>query len=147
GWDRRANRYDLHPIVRGVVWNDAGAGDQAAIAERMRAHFEPMPTLDWETVERLDDLTPAIELCVSLIRLKRFDDAFLVFRDRLSAATLYRLGATRQRVELLEMLFPDGLEQPPRLQGLRDQNFVVYSIAVGYLLSGQPGRAVPYFAT
>ncbi len=21
GWDRRANRYDLHPIVRGVAWN------------------------------------------------------------------------------------------------------------------------------
>ena len=28
GWDRRANRYDLHPIVRGVAWNglDAGRG-------------------------------------------------------------------------------------------------------------------------
>ena len=43
GWDRRANRYDLHPIVRGVVWSGAGEGDRQAIAERMRAHFEPMP--------------------------------------------------------------------------------------------------------
>ncbi|HEY6409171.1 MAG TPA: hypothetical protein VIY29_17050, partial [Ktedonobacteraceae bacterium] len=27
GWDRRANRYDLHPIVRGVTWT--GVGNQA----------------------------------------------------------------------------------------------------------------------
>ena len=56
------------------------------MAERMRAHFEPMPRDRSEKVERLDDLTPAIELYVSLIRLGRFDDAFGVFIDRLARA-------------------------------------------------------------
>ena len=132
GWDRRANRYDLHPIVRGVVWSGAGEGDRQAIAERMRAHFEPMPAMEWEKVERLEDLTPAIELYVSLIRLGRFDEAFDVFRDRLDDAMLYRLSASRQRVELLEMLFPDGVEQPPRLQRPTDQSYALNAIALGY---------------
>jgi tetratricopeptide (TPR) repeat protein len=145
GWDRRANRYDLHPIVRGVVWTGAAEGDRQAIAERMRAHFEPMPALEWDNVERLDDLTPAIELYVSLIRLGLFDEALEVFRDRLEDATLYRLSASRQRVELLEMLFTDGVEQPPRLREPRDQGFALNAIALGLDGSGQPGRALPCY--
>ena len=31
GWDREANRYDAHPIVRGVVWQLTDAKDQRAI--------------------------------------------------------------------------------------------------------------------
>ena len=142
GWDRRANRYDMHPIVRGVVWSDASESDRQAIAERMRAHFEPMPALEWEQVERLDDLTPAIELYVSLIRLGRFDDAFGVFGDRLQHAMLWRLSASRQRVELLEMLFPDGVDQPPRLRRPRNQSGVIHAIALGYVACGQPSQGV-----
>jgi tetratricopeptide (TPR) repeat protein len=145
GWDRRANRYDLHPIIRGVVWSGAAEGDRRVIAERMRAHFAPMPTLEWEKVERLDDLTPAIELYVSLIRLWRFDEAFSVFQHRLSRATLHRLSASRQRVELLEMLFTRGTELPPRLQLPLDQSYALNAIAQGYQFSGQPGRALPCF--
>jgi hypothetical protein len=143
GWDRRANRYDLHPIVRGVVWSGAGEGDRQAIAERMRAHFEPMPALDWQNVERLDELTPAIELYVSLIRLGRYDDAWAVFVHRLDDATLYRLVASRQRVQLLAMLFPDGIEQEPRLR--IGQEPALVGIATSYLLSGQPGRALEFY--
>src|SRR5262249_52167055 len=61
GWDRRNNRYDLHPVVRGVVWSGAPDRDRTMIAERMRAHFDAIPAIDWQ---RLDDLAPAIELFV-----------------------------------------------------------------------------------
>ena len=63
----------------------------------------------------MEDLTAAIELYNTLIGLGRYDDAYVVFRDRLDDATLYRLSASRLRVELLEVLFPDGPSQPPRL--------------------------------
>jgi tetratricopeptide (TPR) repeat protein len=132
----------MDPIVRGVLWSGAGEGDRQAIAERMRAHFEPMPAMEWKNVERLEDLTPAIELYVSLIRLGRFDEAFQVFRDRLSGATPYRLSASRQRVELLEMLFPDGVEHAPHLQRPGDQGDALNRIALSLEFAGQPGRAV-----
>ena len=66
-------------------------------------------------VESLEDLTPGIELFHTLIGLERYEDAFVVFRDHLSNATLYRLSANRQRAELLERLFPDGVDTLPRL--------------------------------
>jgi tetratricopeptide (TPR) repeat protein len=145
GWDRRANRYDLHPIVRGVVWSGAGDQDKQAIAERMRAHFEPLAVPEWERVQRLEDLTPGIELFVSLIRLGKFLDAVHVFNDRLSDALLWRLSAARQRIELVEMLFPNGLDQPPLLDSPRAQSYALNALAQGYLYDGQVDRAAACF--
>ena len=144
GWDRRANRYDLHPIVRGVTW--AGVGNQArqGIYQTLSTHFESLPMIDrnnWQKVESLEDLTPAIELFNTLIGLGRYDDAGDLYYERLEYALLYRLGASRQRVELLEMLFPDGLDQLPRLSKPDDQAYVLSSLALSVRASGQPGHA------
>ena len=81
----------------------------------------------------------------TLIGLGRYDDAEILFYERLSKATLWRLSASRQRVELLEMLFPDGLEQLPRLSSLQAQAYTLNTLALGYQYSGQPGRAAPLF--
>jgi tetratricopeptide (TPR) repeat protein len=147
GWDRRANRYDLHPIVRGVVWSGASEDDRLGIAERMRAHFKPMPAKHptFVKVMPLDDFTPAIELYVSLIRLRRFDEAFDLFSPHVETPTLFWFGAARQRVELLEMLFPDGIEQAPRLQRPQAQAAALDLMGLGLTDGGQPGRALSYY--
>ena len=63
GWDQRANRYDLHPIVRGVTWSGLGDDAKADIYGTLQVHFEAMPKVaDYTKVESLEDLTPAIEL-------------------------------------------------------------------------------------
>lgn len=144
GWDQRANRYDLHPIVRGVTWSGLGDDVKADICDTMRFHFEAMPTIDdYTQVESLEDLTPAIELYNTLIGLGRYDDAFVVFRDRLDSATLWRLSAGRQRVEMLERLFPDGMDTLPGLSQPEMKGYTLNALAQGYQLSGQPGPAVP----
>src|SRR5262249_38889048 len=71
GWDRTANRYDAHPIVRGVVWSYASAEDRRAVYSALEAYFEPMATPAWRNVETLADLTPAIERYYTLIGLSR----------------------------------------------------------------------------
>jgi hypothetical protein len=60
GWDREANRYDAHPIVRGVVWQLTDAKDQRAIYTALDAHFELMAIPAREKIETLADLTTAI---------------------------------------------------------------------------------------
>ena len=145
GWDRRANRYDLHPIVRGVVWSGVSQVSRHRVYVVLQAYLEPLPTVDWEQVSSLEELTPAIELYNTLIGLGRYEDAFVVFDERLSDATLYRLSASRLRVELLEALFPDGLGQPPRLGGLGRQMYALASLALSYQFSGRPGAAIPLF--
>jgi tetratricopeptide (TPR) repeat protein len=144
GWDKRANRYDLHPLVRGLVWSGLGDDTRRGVYTRLHAHFEAVPMIDdYLKVNNLEDLTPAIEFYNALIGLGRYDDACDLFQKRLSRATFYRLCASRQLVELIEMLFPDGLEQLPRLSEQGQQAFTLGTLAGGYHFSGQPGRAVP----
>ncbi|HEX8921211.1 MAG TPA: hypothetical protein VF766_07015, partial [Pyrinomonadaceae bacterium] len=142
GWDKRANRYDLHPIVRGVVWSGLGEDTRRGVYTSLHTHFEALPKIDdYLKVNSLEDLTPAIELYNTLVGLGRYDDAGRLFSERLSQATLYRLSANRQQVELLEMLFPDGLDQLPRVREKNYQAYLLNALALAYKLSGQPGRA------
>jgi len=144
GWDRRANRYDLHPMVRGVVWSGVDQSGRQDVYAALQAYFEPLPTVEWRKVEDLDDLTPAIELYNTLIGLEQYDGAYRVFYDRIGRSTLYRLGAARLRVELLEALFPDGLDQPPRLSFPPHRAYTLVALAQGYVFSGKPGAAMPF---
>jgi tetratricopeptide (TPR) repeat protein len=145
GWDREANRYDAHPIVRGVVWQLANAKDQRAVYTALEAHFEPMGTPEWNKVETLADLTPAIERYHTLVGLRRYDDAFALFRDRLNDATLYRLAAHRERIEWLERLFPDGVDRLPAVTSGDAEASVLNALAASYRSSGQPGRSAPLY--
>lgn len=145
GWDREANRYDAHPIVRGVVWHLTGANDQRAVYAALDAHFEPMAVPEWEEVETLADLTPAIERYNTLVGLGRYDDALALFRDRLEYATLYRLAAHRERIAWLERMFPDGETSIRALADDRDQSLALNALALSYEFSGQPGRAAPLY--
>ena len=146
GWDKRSNRYDEHPIVRGVVWNGLSDDMRRGVYTNLHIHFEALPKInDYLQVESLEDLTPAIELYNTLIGLDLYDNAFIVFRDSIAGAPLYRLCASREQVELLDMLFPDGLDQLPRLTGPDTQAYTFNTLALGYGISGQPGLAVPLF--
>ena len=146
GWDRRANRYDLHPIVRGVVWAALADSARQEVYSQLYGYFDAAPRPpDWKQVETLEDLTPAIELYHSLIGLERYDDALAVFRNHLEKATLYRLSASRQRVEWLERFFPDGWQSLPRLSSPRHRSFTLNSLAQAYRLSGEPARATLLF--
>ncbi len=100
GWDRRANRYDLHPIVRGVTWAGLGQQTQHGIYERLHTHFASLPSIDDGQVERLEDLTATIELYQTLVGLGRYDEAYELIADRLGEALVFTLGAGRQLTEL-----------------------------------------------
>ena len=144
GWDKRGNRYDLHPIVRGVVWSGLSDDMRRGVYTALRAHFEELPKIeDYLQVESLEDLTPAIELYNTLIGLGRYDDAYFVFQNSISDATFHRLSASRQQVELLEMLFPNGLDQLPCLSDPSAQAFTLIALALGYQDSGRPRHAIP----
>jgi hypothetical protein len=146
GWDKQSNRYDLHPIVRGVVWQALDGQSRKGIYTDLRTYFDAVPRPpNYLEVKSIEDLTPAIELYQSLIGLERYQDAFDLFRVHLDKATLWRLSASRQRAELLERLFPNGIESPARLQTAREQTYTLNSLALTYQFRGEPGRAVPIF--
>jgi hypothetical protein len=142
GWDRRANRYDLHPIVRGVIWQGLDRTSQQRVYEVKRIHLEQKQGTSQD--DGLDALTPAIELYSTLIGLERYDDAYDLFRDRLDGPMLYRLSACCLAAELLEALFPDGLDQLPRLTNHSNRGDVLNSLARSYRFTGIPGKATSF---
>ena len=91
-------------------------------------------------------LSPDSEAYNELIAEGRFDEAGAFFRERLDKPTLYGLETSLCRAELLEKLFPDGLDAPPRLARAEDQAFALYALALTLnLTGGYPGRAIPLY--
>ncbi|MCC6280419.1 MAG: DUF4062 domain-containing protein [Saprospiraceae bacterium] len=140
-WERKSNRYDLHPVVRGVAWTLAGSEVQQVAYLALQGYFEAAPKIDYDDINSIEDLTPAIELYHALIGLGRFEEACDLFYERIQNATLYRLGTSRQQLELLEKLFPDGLDELPRLSKQGDLSYTYTVIALAYQFSGEPGKS------
>jgi tetratricopeptide (TPR) repeat protein len=145
GWDRMANRYDLHPIVRGVVWSDVTDDERRGVHTNLHAHFGATPLIDEDKVSHLEDLMPAIELYHTQIGLGRYEEAYKHFRYGFGAAMFRRLSISRQMIELLESLFPEGVDKSPRLDDREQQTFVLNALALGYKNSGQPAQAAMLF--
>jgi tetratricopeptide (TPR) repeat protein len=96
-------------------------------------------------VQRIEELTPQIELYHHLLHAGRYDDAREIFRDRLAYPLYFQFGAYDQIIDLLRGLFPDGEDKPPRLSKEGAQAWTLAPLANSYALSGQPRRAIPLF--
>jgi tetratricopeptide (TPR) repeat protein len=134
-----APRFDLHPIVRRYAYERLGH------EERQQAHtvliviFEAFSAPG--RVQRIEELTPQIELYHHLLHAGRYDAAYELFYDRLNQALYFQFGAYDLQIDLLRGLFPDGEDQPPRLSKEGDQAEAISMLAVSYSMSGQPHRA------
>ncbi|MGC1378343.1 MAG: TIR domain-containing protein [Anaerolineales bacterium] len=139
-WDRTANQYDLHPIVRRYAYDRLAGSDRAAAHTRLADYFEAIPKP--QKVEKLDDLAAVIELYHHLARAGKFDEAIKLYRGRLDAL-YYQFGAYQLISELISALFPDGENKLPRLKDEAWQAWTLNELANACSMSGQPRRAVP----
>ncbi|WP_204139188.1 toll/interleukin-1 receptor domain-containing protein [Halomicronema sp. CCY15110] len=142
-FDGPTRRFDLHPIVRRYAYDRLARPERTAAHAQLRDYFEAVPPP--ERVETLADLEPVIELYHHQVRAGQYDEARVLFRDRLNQATYYQLGAYQLQIELLRALFPQGEDQPPQLQDEGAQGWTLNELANSYSLSGLPAKAVPLF--
>ena len=140
---REGKRFDLHPIVRRYAYDRMGTEERSSTHGQLRDYFAAVPGV--ERVTTVDDLAPVIELYHHMVRAGQYDEAFELFRDRLTTALYYQLGAYQQQIELLCALFPQGEAQLPKIQDEGEQAWTLNSLANNYSLSGQPAQAVPLF--
>jgi hypothetical protein len=145
GWDREANRYDLHPVIRGIIWNSLNKTDQRSLYTRLHDHLAASPKIDnWRKVKKLDELTPSTELYYTLVGLERYDEAADLLQNRLYRPLRYTFSNGQQLVALLELLFPDRQQLPP-LRKSADQTWAIDALARAYQMTGQVERAVPLY--
>lgn len=141
GWERRTNRYDPHPIVRGMVWSGVDSKSRENVHDALYEYFSSVPSTRWKDVKRIDDLTPGIELYNALINLKHFDAAFEIFQTRLEKAMMNRLGVCRYAAELLEPLLFGTM----RSDIFTKRNDAVDALARAYYHSGRVKAAVELY--
>ncbi len=161
GWDKRANRYDLHPVVRGVVYSGMSEEARRATYTCLRAFhdnvLEERRSKAWwhgavvaqdpvvldlnMRFARLGNFENAVESYSALVGLGQYDDALDVYDKWL----IYKESVARQKIELLGMLFPDGPERPPRLNWPSHSGFVYNELARAHQMSGQPRRAAELY--
>jgi tetratricopeptide (TPR) repeat protein len=138
GWDRRANRYDLHPIVRGVSWRGLPRDVQQSVYEMLATHFQSIPQVDYEDVESLEDITARMELYNAVVQLGRRDEAFNML-DGAFVDVIARLSAWRDLGQLAKLII-DALSDDERLRYLG-----FYVLAFCEYFSGYPERAKTTF--
>lgn len=132
---------DLHPIVRRYAYDRLA--DPAGTHSQLVGYFEAVP--EPSKVTRLADLLPTIELYHHLTQAERYDEASILYRDRLSSSLYYQLGEYKTCIQLLQAVFPNGEKELPRLQNESDQAWVLNELAVSYHTTGNPAGAIPLF--
>jgi tetratricopeptide (TPR) repeat protein len=109
-WDRSANTYDLHPIVRAVAHQQLDAEDRVRANNRISAHFEALPATYVDRPRSLDQLRNPLTLFRALVAAGRFGEAASVWDTTLYTPLLFDLGATATAIELLTPLVDAGLQ-------------------------------------
>jgi tetratricopeptide (TPR) repeat protein len=145
GWDRHSNRYDLHPVVRGVTRNLGNSQQLIEIAEKKRFYFEGLPKVNQMEVKSLDEVTSVMELYYTYVELGNYGGAWDTFTKSLQTAIWHKLGASQRQAELLEMLIVEEKESAPVLNETSAQISVLDNLGVAYLVSGEPGKSIPLF--
>jgi tetratricopeptide (TPR) repeat protein len=116
GWDRSSsNSYDLHPIVRGVVWSGLDDLGRQAVYGQLERHFSAQASDDAATTA--SEANPAIELFTALVGLNRQPEAFRLYLDRLAGDRFdfVEAGLNDLNIALLESLFPPDRAKEPRV--------------------------------
>jgi len=138
--DLTTNRYDLHPIVRHYAYDRLT--DKKGVHTHLRNYFARIPAPEGNSVQRIEDLAPVLELFHHTIRSGRFEKAQELFRNRLADVLYFRFGAYQSEIELLRAFFPAGDERPPRVKDQDNAGWLLNELANLYGLTGRPDDAV-----
>jgi hypothetical protein len=147
GWDKRANRYDLHPIVRGVVWGMVNEDKRQRVYAGLQNHFAAFPGVsDWHQINSLEDLTPAIELYHVLANQGLLEEALYLYQQRLFGPLQYKLSLTNKQIEFIKILFTDGIQSEPKLLRQPFAPHALRYLAESYHRGGQPKLAIHFYS-
>lgn len=144
GWDKRGNRYDLHPIVRSVVWNLLEDKTKQDLYTSLSGYFGSIPSPTRPT--RLEDLTSTLELFHTLIGLQKFDEAWMVYNDHLRSNLYYHLGEYQVDIQLLQG-FKRTSEGEPRIGLPTAKTWICLYEGMCYERTGNPLKAYELMVT
>ena len=141
-WDRGANAYELHPVVRGYALETLRTEELQTAGEIVADHFSKRADPPYQDAHCLDDLKNGLQTYRALVQAGQLDRAFEVYRGELALALQSNLGRRHEVLELLRPLFPTGeLDALPLLTEPSDQAYALNEVARVFSSFGDFSRA------
>lgn len=112
-YDRRAHRYDLHPVVRGVAAGNLKPEEQKRYGQKVVDHFNTMPSSSYATAKTIEDVESGLQVVRTLLKLGHFKQAADTFMGNLSVALFVNLEAYVEILSIVRPFFPMGWDCSP----------------------------------
>ena len=111
-YERQADRWDLHPVVRAVAFSRLRDQDREHLGQQIIDHFSQRPHNPYEQAETLDDLRDGITIVKTLFQMGRKQEAWDALRGGLIDALHFNVEAYPESLSLLQPFFPHGWSAP-----------------------------------
>jgi tetratricopeptide (TPR) repeat protein len=131
-WDRKANTYDLHPVVRAYAFEQLEERDRTGTYDAVRDHFASLPPENVEKATELTHVKNSIEIMRALIGSGRFEDALGFFRGKFVESLMISIGAYHVITEFLNPLLGHDQDGVLNLTNPADRSLAT-SFAAGAL--------------
>lgn len=106
-------RFDLHPVVRGIVSSGLAGIDTQRLGQRVVDHFSRRAHSPYEQAQTLQDLEGGLQIVRTLLRMGRFQEALSAWQGDLSVGVALNLQAWHETLAVLKPFFPSGWLQAP----------------------------------
>ena len=137
-------KYDLHPVVRGIVSAALAAEDTQQLGQLVVDHFSQRSHSPYEQAENLQDLADGFHVVRTLLRMGRNGQALDAWFGDLSDATFFNVMAYDEVLALLKPCFSQGWLPLP---GLHDSecSCLLNDVAVALNATGLHEQAIQLF--
>lgn len=136
-YDRQADRYDLHPVVRGYASGSLRAEDRDRLGQRAVDYFSQRPKDPYEQAETLDDVRNGVQLVRTLLQMGQAKKALGTYRGELSNALVFNLEASAEILSLLRPFFAQDWTSPSADLDDYDFSYLATDAANAFRMLGQ----------
>lgn len=116
-YDNRSERYDLHPVVRGVASGALKGVDKETQGQKVIDFFNAQPRSPYDQVKTLDEVVSGVHVVRTLLKLERYQQAVDAYKGGLANALGINLEAHCETLALLSPFFPSGWATLPTTVG------------------------------
>ncbi|MBE0542599.1 MAG: DUF4062 domain-containing protein [Verrucomicrobia bacterium] len=144
-FDRQSQRYDLHPVVRGIAVGRLKSAETNRYGERVVDYFSRQAHRPYAHAETLEDLKPGLYVVRTLLKMGRLQDAYWAYSGDLAQALKFNVEADAECMSLMRPFFPKGWSVPPKGFGARERSYLANEAAIALRGTGQRREALQAF--
>jgi hypothetical protein len=140
-YDRQADRWDLHPVVRAVASSRLPEQDRDHLGQQIIDHFSQRPRNPYQQAKTLEDLRDGITVVRTLIQMGRKREVWKALSGDLVNALLYGVEAYPEILSLLRPFFSQDWSTPAAGLSESDRGGLANAAALSFSALGENMQA------